>query len=505
LCSCAPPFTLFSFPPVLKENETRKAWIKAVQRKEALPNGKVKNWQPTKNSRICSIHFIDGKKTIPTKNLGEAGKYSTVHKPRKPPAKRTPVSHKGKDSFMEDESLVSQEPVSSEKASHSLCAIANEHSYYKKCLCECHIACSTSCPCKCHCSDTCSCCKSVEEVRVLDSHLEELSVQVHEAEIDTSTLKTRMEIMSWIQTDERVKIYVGLKTRAQFDDLHKHCIKKGAATMRYWCGGKRSKPTTRDFKSTPKKSGPRRKLSTEEELLMTLMKLRLSLINEVLGDMFGVSDTTVSQVFNTWIKFLSTELSPIIYWPAKDAVFPYYPKSLPEKYRHLRCTIDCTECFIEKPRNLELQSLTWSDYKKHNTVKFLVAISPNGSICFLSKAWCGRASDRRITMESGFMELIEPGDLVLADRGFPILEDLAVRNAILAIPPPSSGIEQQERSQVHKTSSVANARIHVERSIGRIKQYTILTNVLPISLVPLIDDIAVVCAALSNLQDPLVV
>ena len=213
-------------------------------------------------------------------------------------------------------------------------------------------------------------------------------------------------------------------------------------------------------------------MSTEEELFLTLLKLRLALVNGLIADMFGVSDTTVSQVFNTWIKFLSLQMSPLIFWPTKEDIFSSFPSSLPKKYRHLRCTIDCTEIFIEKPRNLELQSMTWSDYKKHNTVKILVAISPNGAICFLSQGWCGRASDKRITLESVFMDLIEPQDVVLADRGFSIVEHLAQRSVKLEIPPPSSGIEQQERSEVLKTSSVANTRIHVERSIGRLKEFS---------------------------------
>ena len=77
------------------------------------------------------------------------------------------------------------------------------------------------------------------------------------------------------------------------------------------------------------------------------------------------------------------------------------------KYKNLRCTIDCTEIFIEKPRNLHNQALTWSEYKRHNTVKVLVAIAPNGHISFLSDAWGGRATDVHITRESGFLNLID--------------------------------------------------------------------------------------------------
>ena len=104
-------------------------------------------------------------------------------------------------------------------------------------------------------------------------------------------------------------------------------------------------------------------------------------------------------------------------------IYKYFPNSL-KAYKNLRCTIDCTEVFIDRPRDLEIQALTWSDYKKHHTVKFLVGIAPNGMITCLSKAWGGRASDQHITKTSGFIDLIEPGDLILADRGFTIKEDI---------------------------------------------------------------------------------
>ena len=233
---------------------------------------------------------------------------------------------------------------------------------------------------------------------------------------------------------------------------------------------------------------------------MCLMKLRLGLTNNFLGSLFHIGPGTISQILNTWVKVLANELRPLIFWPSKLVVVDSLPPSLRRDYYNLRCTLDCTEVFIERPRQLALQAATWSDYKKHNTIKFLVCISPNGYISFLSSCWGGRALDRHIVRESGFLELMEHGDLVIADRGFTML----LKNATLEIPPPSQGAEQMTRQDVERTKKIANARMHVERAIERMKWFHILHGTLPITLVPLIDDIIVVCAAVSNLLPPLV-
>jgi len=145
------------------------------------------------------------------------------------------------------------------------------------------------------------------------------------------------------------------------------------------------------------------------------------------------------------------------------------PKEMATKYRAVRCTVDCTEIFIQCPRHLELQALTWSDYKKHNTAKYLIAIAPNGMISFVSRGWGGRTSDKHIVKESGFLNLVDPGDVILANHGFTIQAELLMLGAKLEVPPASSGWEQQTAEDVAKTKKIANARIHVERAIGRMK------------------------------------
>uniref|UniRef100_A0A8C5GBF5 DDE Tnp4 domain-containing protein n=1 Tax=Gouania willdenowi TaxID=441366 RepID=A0A8C5GBF5_GOUWI len=247
------------------------------------------------------------------------------------------------------------------------------------------------------------------------------------------------------------------------------------------------------------------KLNIKSEFLMVLMKLRVGLTNEFLASILSIGASSCSNIITTWIKFLGAQLRGLVFWPDKNSIRTMLPASLQEKYPNLRCILDCSETFIDRPRDLKLQAATWSDNKKHNTLKYLVGIAPNGHISFMSKAWGGRTTDRQIVQQSGFLDLVDPHDLIMADRGFPIQEDLLFKMAKLLIPPPSSGLEQMCSQNVAQTKKVANVRIHVERAINRLKWFQILSTTLPVTMAHLFDDILIICAALSNLLPPLIV
>jgi len=170
----------------------------------------------------------------------------------------------------------------------------------------------------------------------------------------------------------------------------------------------------------------------------------------------------------------------------------------------VRHIIDCTEFFIETPKNLTVKAQTWSNYKHHQTVKCLVSITPTGHFSFVSDTWGGRVSDKELTQESGFLTTLCDDEAVMADRGFPIAEDLALHHAHLVMPPGKRGSCQMTTAQVAKTKEIANLRIFVEQAIRRLKTFRILKYELPITLLPQIDDMIIVCAALCNLQPPLV-
>ena len=68
----------------------------------------------------------------------------------------------------------------------------------------------------------------------------------------------------------------------------------------------------------------------------------------------------------------------------------------------------------------------------------------------------------------------------------------------------TKGQSQFTKQKVPKPQAIAKARIHVERAIERVKRFRIFNSVIPLTMKDLLDDIVLVCSALTNLMPPLI-
>ena len=244
-------------------------------------------------------------------------------------------------------------------------------------------------------------------------------------------------------------------------------------------------------------------LTPLDEFFLVLVRLRLGLFERDLADRFGVSVSTVSRICITWINFLYLKLKEIPMWPKKELVVSCMPTCFKQLYPTTRVIIDATEIPIETPSLPELQQMTYSAYKNHNTYKALIGISPGGAITFVSKLFPGSISDKELTRKSGILDVLESGDSVMADRGFDIQDDLTPLGVKVNIPPFLRGKKQLDEEERIETRRIASLRIHVERVMERIKNFHIFDRVLPLSLTDVSEQMFFVCAALSNFLLPL--
>ena len=201
-------------------------------------------------------------------------------------------------------------------------------------------------------------------------------------------------VFSWkrIKSNAKMKFYTGIQTVALFSALSSF-IQPCLPNLVYWRGKKNIVSTK--YKRTATRRSP--KLDEKNQFLLVLMRLRLGLLNEDLADRFDISHATCSSIFTIWIRLVSSLLGDaLVRWLPRETVHSNLPSMFKRKYRKTRCIIDCSELCIERPKSVDEQAATWSDYTKHNTFKFLIAISPNGFIMFLSDCYGGRTTDQFI-------------------------------------------------------------------------------------------------------------
>ncbi|XP_063045654.1 uncharacterized protein LOC134467494 [Engraulis encrasicolus] len=239
-----------------------------------------------------------------------------------------------------------------------------------------------------------------------------------------------------------------------------------------------------------------------DQLLLTLMKLRLNCGIEDLSTRFNCSRTTVTNIFMT----ISSALYDILYVGMMENNIPSRFKnqtSLPEcflPFPNCRIVLDCTEVAVCNTESLEDQSKLYSHYKGCTTLKALVGVAPNGVITFVSELYGGSISDKAITADSGVLEQLVPGDMVMADKGFTI-RDILPEGVSLNIP--TFLVDGQFTLQeVQYNRLIASARVHVERSIQRLKTFRILKEI-PHQYKKHGNKIWKVCVCLMNLQTPI--
>ncbi|XP_066596589.1 uncharacterized protein [Prorops nasuta] len=239
----------------------------------------------------------------------------------------------------------------------------------------------------------------------------------------------------------------------------------------------------------------------ETRIVLCLCKLKLNFTFKCLSVLFCMTRQTCSSLFVTTLQSLAYVLEKAIYWPTKEDILKSMPKCF-KKFQETYVVLDCTEIPVEKPKCLKCNLRLYSHYKGCETIKFLVGVAPSGLIIFISEPFGGRASDKAIFNYSKIIERLEPTrDAIMVDKGFAIEEDCALAHIKLFIPPKLGKNKQLPKEHVTSTVEIASSRVHVERSIQRIKLFNILKAKMSLKTVPYIGEIIKVICGIVNLSE----
>ena len=242
----------------------------------------------------------------------------------------------------------------------------------------------------------------------------------------------------------------------------------------------------------------------DDQLLIVLMKLNMNCKDVDLAERFLISRASVANIIQTLIH----ALHELLYEGIMLQHFPSQAKckgSMPQAFNEFssaRASIDAIEVTQDIPSDLDSQSRAYSSYKSRHTVKAVTAVAPNGTITYCSPLYPGSTSDVAIVRHSGVLHKLGPGDLILADKGFTVHDQLP-SGVHLNLPPFLAGKKKFSPAEATLCYKIARARIHVERANERIKNYDIVQHI-PAVHRPIASEIFQVCCCLVNLQAPLI-
>ncbi|RXN15772.1 zinc finger protein 502-like isoform X2 [Labeo rohita] len=332
------------------------------------------------------------------------------------------------------------------------------------------------------------------------ARIQELEAEVRRLETKVMQLRighSLSQFQRFCASDEELRFYTRFPSEEVFLAFWK-AIEPSASTLVYWSKAQKKGQTTEMEAS----QSYHRSLPLIDEFFLYCCRVSAGLQEKVLADIFKISLSTVSRTIITWANYLSLILGSLPIWMSRQEV----NSTMPEKFRQfcpeVRVIIDCTEIRCQNPSSLTLQSEVFSSYKNTTTFKGLIGVAPCGPVTFVSSLFTGSISDQELTKQSGILDLLEPGDAWMADKGFTIKSMLAERGAKLIIPPFKTAA-QFSKEDAERTQAIACLQIIVERAIRRVKEFHIWDTTVPLTMFGTVNQLWTNCCLMSNFQWPL--
>ena len=273
-------YRLFSFPGKIRKPKEREAFLRAFNRADPR---KTHTWlDPSKDQVVCSKHFVDGAPTEchphPELFLGsgvEGPSDSAQSRKRRATERTTVKEDEAKRERMADlnmEGPACTPPPSTPPPSTPPSTFSIGTQFI-----------------------ICLLLSLVRKLRAENSSLVKENLDLKSKLLRNTNRRMRsadhqrkIKSEELIINDKYTQFFTGINTASLFTKLHNYIA---PFVRRRWRGLKCTVNAVRHFKHSPRKFGPKRKLNSMDEFLLTLMKLRLGLLNRDLAKRFQISPT----------------------------------------------------------------------------------------------------------------------------------------------------------------------------------------------------------------------
>src|SRR5215210_4851534 len=217
-------------------------------------------------------------------------------------------------------------------------------------------------------------------------------------------------------------------------------------------------------------------LDPRNQVLLTVIWLRLYPIHEVLAYLFGVSDSTVSRTI--------ARVLPLLEASGKDT------RRMPDPGRKRRRTLDALlantpdlvvvidtfEQPIQRPQERKVADTYYSGKKKRHTLKSQVAVDEEtGQVVDVPESALGPAADIKVLEESRLLERLPPGVGAIGDLAYVGIDKLHPAG-LGAAPRKKPRGKERPAEDVCYNRAFSKRRIGVEHTIGRMRRYQSITQ-----------------------------
>lgn len=218
-------------------------------------------------------------------------------------------------------------------------------------------------------------------------------------------------------------------------------------------------------------AGRKFKRPVQDRMLMALMYYRLYVVNELLGYLFNLDQSTISRDVK-YIEPVIKKCVPIPEKMTKRTKRIGTIEELLELYPEMKAFIDATEQEIPRPKHKRRRKNYYSGKKKKHTVKTQIMVNKKGLILHKTRHRKGKQHDYDLFKKTG-PPPIPPDVTVGVDLGYYGIEkDYPELNVYIPVKKPKKKELTKQEKRYNKKQR--KDRVIVEHTIGRMKKFQIM-------------------------------
>ena len=217
-------------------------------------------------------------------------------------------------------------------------------------------------------------------------------------------------------------------------------------------------------------------LKARDQILLTVVWLRVYPVHEVLGYLFGVSDSAVSRIIRRVVPALEQAGRDSMRMPDPGRKRRKHLDDLLEETPELAVVIDSFEQKVQRPPDNDEQKRYYSGKKKMHTLKSQVTVDEEtGLIADVSDSVPGPTADINLLEQSGLLTRLPEGVGGIGDLGYVGIHKLHPAG-LGACPRRKPRGNPRPQEDVAYNTAFSRRRIIVENTIGRMRRYQSLTQ-----------------------------